>query len=376
MRLLTFTAVIAVHAIAFTEPPSDRVAAGAMMLLQFGRNIFFTISAFVLVYAAASRPIRAGRFWRRRYVYVVVPYVAWTLLYEAYSTLGPAHARWSLTVFGRDLLYGGAKYHLYFLLVTMQLYLVFPALLSFARRTAPAAWRVLSAVVVLNVAWLAVVQWVPAPRGPAAWLWQHAYELLPTYSMYVLAGCYAALHLPALQRFVERRPRHLIAAAAGLALAAVGVYAVQLPFFAPRVAASVVQPANLLSSAGAVILLYLVGSRWAGGPRRWQGTVAMLSDASFGVYLAHPFVLQLMLDHGLGNSAQALPAPLATVLGLAGAIGGGLAITLVARRTPLSLALTGRSWKRPARSGAAVVATVHRLAAPAIGLSQQSPNSA
>jgi peptidoglycan/LPS O-acetylase OafA/YrhL len=347
LRLLTFTAVIAVHSLAFTEQPDNRAAAAAMMLLQFGREIFFAISAFVLVYSAGRR-LALGRFWRRRYLYVVVPYVAWTLIYEAYNHWGPNHAHWSLALLGRDLLYGGAMYHLYFLLVTMQLYLVFPALLAFVRRTAHVAGRVLIAVGVVNVAWLAAIQWGPLPAGPAAWLWLHAYEILPTYSIYVLAGGYAAVHLPRIQKLVDEKGKPVLWASLLCGLGALAAYAWQLSWMAPRNAANVLQPATLLSCAAAVGFIYLLGSRWAEGPRRRERTIAVLSDASFGVYLAHPLVLQLLLDHGLGNNGQRVPPPAASLLGLAAAIVGGLAITLVARRTPLSLALTGRPRQRGA----------------------------
>ena len=48
IRVIAFMAVIAVHSIAFTEQPANEVAAGALMLLQFGREVFFALTAFVL----------------------------------------------------------------------------------------------------------------------------------------------------------------------------------------------------------------------------------------------------------------------------------------------------------------------------------------
>ena len=347
VRLLTFTAVIAVHSLAFTEQPDNRVAAGAMMLLQFGREVFFALTGFVLVYTAWNRTPRAGEFWLKRISFVAIPYAAWTSIYYAYSVLGPEHLAPSWSMFGLDLLDGGAMYHLYFLLVTIQLYLVFPLLLAFVRRTADRAWTVLGIVTVANLAWLAVVQYVPAPSGSAGWFWHHAYELLPTYAMYVLAGCYAAVHLPKLQQVVDRRPRTLTAVAVLSSVVAIGLYGLQLGYMAPRSAANVIQPATLFSCVSAAILLYLVGSRWASGRRRSAAKIAILSDASFGVYLAHPLVLQFLLDHGLGNSGQAVPAVAATVIGIVAAAMGGLAIVLAARRTPLSLVLTGRPRKTP-----------------------------
>ncbi|HEV7534774.1 MAG TPA: acyltransferase, partial [Acidimicrobiia bacterium] len=147
VRLLTFGAVIGVHAVAFTEPPSSRGWAGVLMLAQFGREVFFALSGFVLVHAAAGRTVDARTFWRKRFPAVLAPYLTWSVIYLAFHTwTSPAHERLS----GPALLWafatGNAEYHLYFLLVSMQLYLVFPLLLRFVRRTEARAGTVLGVV--------------------------------------------------------------------------------------------------------------------------------------------------------------------------------------------------------------------------------------
>jgi peptidoglycan/LPS O-acetylase OafA/YrhL len=348
VRILTFSAVIAVHAVAFTQLPANQVAAGALMLLQFGRELFFALTGFVLVYSALRRYPGARSFWRRRFLYIGIPYLAWTLIYwlDSVVTGGVGGPHPTLT---SDLLTGGASYHLYFLVVTMQLYLAFPLILRFVRRTADRAWAVLGVVGVLNLAWLAALQYVDQPAGWAAWFWQHGYLLLPTYSVYVLAGCYAAIHLPRLREIVHGRSATLVAVGTGAAVVALIAYAVQLPSRAPRTAADVLQPATLFTCVAAVLLLVAASSRWVerGMPRARLVTEA--SDISFGVYLAHPLVLQLLLHAGLGNGMQRVPSVVATVLAFAGAAAGAALITLAARRTPLSLALAGRpQLRRPA----------------------------
>jgi peptidoglycan/LPS O-acetylase OafA/YrhL len=79
------------------------------------------------------------------------------------------------------------------------------------------------------------------------------------------------------------------------------------------------------------------------------------SDISFGVYLAHPLILLVLLDHGLGNGRQAVPSPLATPLAILGAIIGASLLCLAVRRTPLAMPLIGRPRERradpPATSG-------------------------
>ncbi|HWE53993.1 MAG TPA: acyltransferase [Acidimicrobiales bacterium] len=347
VRLLTFSAVIAVHTLAFTEQPDNRAVAGLMMLLQYGREVFFALTGFVLVYTTMNRPLRPISFWRKRMLYVAVPYVVWTVVYYAYFVLGPAHMTPSWSGMGWDLLYGGAEYHLYFLLVTLQLYLAFPLISGFVHRTADRAVPILAGATAVNLAWLAAVAYVPAPGGGAGWLWLHAYEILPTYTMYVLAGCYAAVHLDTIQRVVTEHTRALWGIAGASAALALLAYGVQLPFSAPRQADEVIQPAMIFSCVAAAIAVYLIGSKWAAGARRNQRTIEVLSDASFGVYLAHPLVLQVLTDYfGFGNLGQKLSPVLATVLGYAITAGGATLISLAARRTPLSLALSGRPWRQ------------------------------
>jgi oxalate---CoA ligase len=334
VRLMTFCAVIAVHAIAFTEPPSSAVAGGAMMLLQFGREVFFALSGFVLVYAARSQRLQPWRFWRRRVPLVAVPYAAWTVIYWLCTPGGQR----GIGTLGSDLLDGNAEYHLYFLVVTLQLYIVFPWLLRFVRRTAGRAIPILAIVGILNLGWLAVLQYDPQP----GFWWARAYELLPTYAIYVLAGCYAALHFERLHSWVMGHSRRLLVLAGAAAAVAEGAYLLQLRSLPPRSANAVLQPAMAASSVAALIVVYLIGARWAAGSRRHRPLVQLASEISFGVYLAHPLILQVLLEHGLGNGRQALPAPLATTLAFFGAAGGAALLCLIVRRTPLSLVLIGR----------------------------------
>jgi peptidoglycan/LPS O-acetylase OafA/YrhL len=346
VRLLTFSAVIGVHVLAFTEQPDNRGVAGLMMLLQYGREVFFALTGFVLMYSTVGRPLHLHTFWRRRVFFVAIPYLAWTAVYYTYAVLGPEHLQPSLSGFGWDLLYGGAEYHLYFLLVTLQLYLAFPIISWVVRKTADRAVTVLVLVAAVNLAWLGVVAYIPTPGGAGGWFWDHAYELLPSYAMYVLGGCYAAVHLGQIQRFVDGHGRRLLQVAAVSALAALGVYAAQVPFMAPRTADQVIQPGMLFSCVAALLVAYVVGSRWAAGPRRRQGLIELLSDASFGVYLAHPLVLQFLVDYaGFGNQNQRMPALLATAMAYVITAGGATALSLALRRTPLSLLLSGRPWR-------------------------------
>ena len=344
LRLLTFAAVIGVHTIGNTGIALTTSANGTLMLLQFGREVFFTLTAFVLVYAAIRRPVSARPFWRKRFTLVLIPYVAWSVIYEAVRN--PTSHGWSWTHFGYDLVTGTAEYHLYFLLVTMQLYLVFPLLWKFVKRTADHAVAVLAVVTAANLAWLAVLQYVHSSSPTFTWFYARAYELLPTYAMYVLAGAYAAVHYQRIQAFVQRNQRRLLAIAGVSAAVAIGAYLAQLRIMPNYQASSVLQPAMLASCVGAVIVIYLIGNRWASGQRRGLRLVAVGSEISFGVYLAHPLVLKLLTDHGFGGGEAWLPGPLIAFFAYLLTAVGATAIAYAVRRTPFALPLGGRPQQR------------------------------
>jgi surface polysaccharide O-acyltransferase-like enzyme len=209
-------------------------------------------------------------------------------------------------------------------------------------------------VVALNLTWLAALQYAPRP----GFWWAHAYELLPTYSMYVLAGCYAGMHFERLHDWAESHRSRLLVIAGAAAIFAECAYALQLGAMPPRTANAVLQPAMLASCVAALIVVYLIGARWAAGPRSLQPTVQVASEISFGVYLAHPLVLTVLLDHGLGNGQQIMPAIMATVVAFLGAGAGAAALCLVIRRTPLAHFLIGRTRLSTTRKEPLVSLTV------------------
>src|SRR5205823_1735076 len=96
-------------------------------------------TAFVLTYSYRDREPRWPAFWRRRYLLIGVPYLVWSTIYFLAHGNG---LRPGLLM--RQLVTGTAEYHLYFLLVSMQLYLVFP-LLRWLLRAAAGRHRLLLA---------------------------------------------------------------------------------------------------------------------------------------------------------------------------------------------------------------------------------------
>jgi peptidoglycan/LPS O-acetylase OafA/YrhL len=350
VRLLTFGSVIMVHTMASTTAPNDAVARGVLMLLHFTRETFFVITGFVLFHSNYRRDLDLGRFWRRRFLLIGVPYVVWSVLY--WLTYAWRYRSVDLRQLAVQLLTGTAEYHLYFLLVSMQVYLVFGLLVRVVRLCAGHHGTLLAGAAAWQLAlfWLlhdVLPSWHSQPHWVAV-LAQYAQQLLPFYLVYVVAGALAAVHLERTQSWVLAHGRLLAVVVAGSAVVTEAVYLVQVttgtrPFPAADVLQPVMVPYALVVTAGLLALGLRYALRRRPGPA--ASAVAEGSRISFGVFLVHPLVISLLLTLPVGRVLTAAGQPLTSVLIWLVTVLVSIAAVEVFVRTPLSLPLTGR--RRP-----------------------------
>lgn len=101
-------------------------------LVKFSVPAFIFISGLVMVYNY-SHKINPLNFYRKRWKEICIPYLLWSLIYFTYYHWNSSGGVYT----GRDLLYnlltGSASYHLWFVILIMQWYLVFPLLVPFFR---------------------------------------------------------------------------------------------------------------------------------------------------------------------------------------------------------------------------------------------------
>ncbi|MGZ6807971.1 MAG: acyltransferase [Mycobacteriaceae bacterium] len=344
VRNLTFACVIAVHATATVNAAASVSAGATLILLHFTREVFFLITGFVLIQAHSRRTFNVTTFYRRRLLLVGVPYVVWsTVYYFANNHQSWAEGTWAKPL-GLALLTGTACYHLYFLLVSLQVYLILPALLALLRRTEGRHGLLLGVAVAVQLLEAAFLQY----GGPFSGVWEtwrrHADVLLPTYVGYLVAGALAAWHLARWQRWVDMHTHMVIGTLLGSATLTLAVYAFQQRApGGPLYAQAVLQPVMLPWSLAVGLALYSLGSWWAcrRTRSRLQGVVTVGSHVSFGVYLLHPLVMQELV-----TLEPRLPALLATLLLMLVTVVITTVLVMVVQRTPASLPLTGRQRTR------------------------------
>ena len=164
------------------------------MLLHFTREAFFCLTGFVLVHqnlaaGPSARHLLARAVRRRRRA---VPGLVGDLrVRPATARVGAATLR---HLSGQPGL-GTAWYHLYFLLVSMQIYLLFPVIAGWSDDT-PAITRLLAVSAAGPVALLTVLDVRPADDGLGrATSHQRTRTPAASYQFYVLVGAVAAFHL-------------------------------------------------------------------------------------------------------------------------------------------------------------------------------------
>jgi len=360
-RVIVVAFVVAVHILGVSAGIS--VASGAVLtVFHTSRELFFLLTAFVLSYNYGDRrQISWRRFWRKRYALIVPAYLAWSLIYFIADPQQLRPVTLALLHFAGDLLTGTAKYQLYFLLVTMQLYLAFPLLRWLLHKTAGHHLALFAVAGAYQLALTLAIQHHLVTTGLiGAWL-RYPDALLPSYLFYVVAGAIAARHFERLASFCRRNatlagPVFALGLCAGL-----GSYAadIALAGLSPSAATAVFQPGLVLETLCFSWALLTLSLRWADHGARYRKVVCAGADGSFGIFLAHPLLLQgLLALAGLTGVLAAIQAA-SSLLQLAALLGVGVPLicglsgllVMIVRRTPLSLPLTGRRAGNPSSGG-------------------------
>jgi len=346
LRILTFACVIGVHTTSHTVADDDAGLYALLGLLHFTRLVFFSLTAFVLVYSYTLRPRPMAQFWPKRFLLVGVPYLAWSFVYVGAAWLLDGTRRGDVPdlvrTYAEGIVTGTSMYHLYFLLVTMQVYLLLPVLVWLVRRTRGHHVATLVVALVVQLVVFAGYKYFPASDA-----WMHGYQkqFFFSYVFFIVSGAIAADHADAFLRVVRVHRRAVLWGFAVVGAATLGVWALQVVLGQSLYAAGTpLQPIEVVWSAAVFVGFLAIGAAWADRRRpgsRVAKAVDHASDRSFGIFLSHPFVIWLLL---YGDSAleAVVPRPWLTPVTYVLVVVLSVAVTEVFRWTPLSVPFTGR----------------------------------
>lgn len=337
-RGLAIVAVVLHHLTGLTLRHAEAGSALAAGLAIVNRALHFVVPAFVFMTAlvltrSALRRFDPGKYYWARVRTALLPYLLWTVLYVLFrvatgqddpAALRDPH-RWQVWV-----QYGKGYFHLYFLLIVLQFYLVLPLLLPLWRRRWPFLAVLLAAfagqflVYGLNRAGVLDFRF---PGTMALW-----YVPALTLGMYFGAndGAFEALW---------SRWRGWFAAAAGLAL----LWYVPVSVAAlggAQVSTLTYSAANWTYTAAAVLALF--GAAQVLAPLRgwWRPVLVYLGTVSLQIYLLHPALLWLLERLGFPQDTAGFLGVL-VLYGLV-ALGVPVGVARLLEGTALSRGLFGR----------------------------------
>ncbi|WP_040948351.1 acyltransferase [Gorillibacterium massiliense] len=250
-------------------------------LAMFSVPVFLFVSGLVLFYNYeqnwSARSI--GTFYRKRLKGVFVPYLLISLLYHiVYGRLFYDYY-FNLSAFWDQLKVGHASYHLYFMIILFQMYLIFPFIMTVLTRWPRLkAWFFPVFIVLVQAAFLYRQYNVQYESGA------HVYWI--NYCIYFFLGGYAGLYYGRLKVFLEKRMGMI---ALLLAAACLGVYLsyhyIYLPGqLKPIVSDTLSRCYGLLCS----LLFMSVGLHLEKRLPRLRRVLDSIGKFSFGIYLIHP----------------------------------------------------------------------------------------
>jgi peptidoglycan/LPS O-acetylase OafA/YrhL len=356
VRILTFICVIAVHTTSHTVAPTDIGLYSLLGLVHFTRDVFFALSGFVLVYSYLNKPVPMKKFWPRRFLLVGVPYLVWSAIYFFSSNIRSPSGTFGETLgrFVIHVLEGTAWYHLYFLLVTMQVYLLVPVIVWLVKKT---RGHHVSFLVVLGILQLALFAYYMYGPTEPDWLASNSKAFFFTYVFFIMLGAVLADHALPLMAWVRshRRLIGLITLGSGILTLAVFAFQHWMLGYSLYHAGTPLQPVIVIWSIGVGLGFLALGSLWAErrvAGSRFSRAVDVASDRSFGIFLSHPLMIWILLTASGSWLIDGVAKPWLTLVAYILVLVGAVVITELARRTPASLMLTGRPYmykKKPAQ---------------------------
>ncbi|MEI7025846.1 acyltransferase [Paenibacillus sp. y28] len=368
LRAFAFLAVVLQHAIGhyayYGARLEDGVLLGSLLLLaKFAVPMFIFITGMVLFYNYRDG-VRFAPFIRKRFKDILLPYLPWAVLYACIQA-----SPWQdWTQFGLHLATGTASYHLWYIIMIFQFYLVFPlirpAMLWLDGKLGGSGRRLAAGLAAIGILY---VLWTGQMGTVSSWFAELSIPVLTGYFgeysdrnalyffFYFVLGAAAGLHVERF-RAALLRWQCTVLVCFGV-LSAWMLYRIVAHFtVTPELVIHyndtlLIRPAMAVVLISSVLAMYVIAIRFGQKASPfWQRLMTRIGSYSYTAYLAHA----LMLTYATRLADGLLPfgnATLRTVLAFAICAALSVAAAMLLRRIAVWLKPLRSSGKGPERAG-------------------------
>ncbi|MBC9784655.1 acyltransferase [Heliobacterium chlorum] len=331
-------------------------------LAKFAVPLFVFMTGMVIFYNYYDT-LEYPSFIVRRTKEVIIPYLVWSLIYVFHGVPFPQDFLFFIRDVSQKILTGSTYYHLWFIVMIYQFYIVYPFFRSAAKQLEPRLRSEKSLIllmaslgaVYLGLTWLSssVIPHLDNLSGlPKLWSFFSEYRdrTFIFWFFYFILGGLAGLAVTQWRAWVEKT--FLANSLLCLLLFILVTYEMWIQSY-PSPAGYVVnfnvstslKPSMALFSVSAIIFLYGLTLRFTRESNRVTAYLDRLGKHSFGAYLVHALTLEYTA-RVVYKFMQPLAIAPKIVIILAGCVICAYYFSVIINRTPLAAYIVGSGAKR------------------------------
>ncbi|TXK86105.1 acyltransferase [Paenibacillus sp. N3.4] len=295
IRAIAIIAVLVIHGTASaTLLPIGTGSQAVFFILNkaslFTVPLFIWISGVVLFYSYYDRwkPHMSFLFWTKRLRKIVIPYVVASLFYYVYNQfMYHGKINFDTFYFLKLLLSGHASYHLYYIVIIVQFYVLFPLIMNLVRKYRFLRMGLIPLGIILQAACYAFNHWIhPIPEYTSLCL---------TYVALFAFGAFTGIYYEAVVAWMNINKLWIWIT---MMLGGIGYVGMLLlhQYGALTMENTWFELALLVYSMAMAVCCMQGGRRLLASRSRLGEVLVSLGIASFTIYLVHPALLTLW-DH-------------------------------------------------------------------------------
>ena len=273
--------------------PNLHLVALFEIVSRFSVPIFFFISAFGLFYKInLNDPFNYGKFLRRRFKAVLIPYLIWSTAYLIHDNL---FFGWNLLpnpIYAAEIYFFGlAKYHLYFLVILLWFYVLMPLWIKIIRQMTPARLILLLIAQIIFDYWSSYGEFT---SENLFWKWRLNWLVLHYLFVFILGGV-LGIYSERFFKWISGRKKIISATFLITLIILLGYYyfLIVVKNFSPEAAVNTahqLSPPGIFYTIAASIFLFMI-FEFGNLPAQIRKFLSLLGKNSYFVYLAHPFAI-------------------------------------------------------------------------------------